>query len=301
MAMTLIEMMKTETDPVRSGVIETLYTEETLFQYVPWETVQGLALPYTSEVELPGVAFRKLNQAFAESTGVINREVETLKPFGGDSDTDKVLVDAYGNTRRAINDRMYAKAMAVKYVKTMLYGNSPASRAGASYDDPLGFDGLQARCTSGQTLDAGGSTGTDGSSVFAIRFGDGYCQGLQTPQGVDARDLGEIDAKPVYRTRIDQTAGLAVYNGRAVAWIKDIRAATTVLTWQLMDQLVDLIDGEPTVIVMSKRSRQQLKASCLGAGVHLATILDQLGRPIRAWDTVPIIISDAIIDGETNS
>ena len=301
MSLTLIEQMKSVQDPIRSGIIETLYTEEPIFQYVPFAEVAGLALPYTTEEELPGVAFRKLNAAFAESTGVINREVETLKPFGGDSDTDKVLVDAYGNSRRATNDKMYAKAMGIKYVQTMLYGNSPGSRAGTTYDDVDGFDGIQARLTSAQIVDAGGTTGTDGSSVFAIRFGDGWCEGLQTPQGVDARDLGEIDTKPVYRTRIDQTAGLAIYHGRAVAAIMNIRAASSKLTWDLMDQLVDLISGEPTIIVMSKRSRRQLKESCLSAGVMMQTVLDQLGRPIKAWDTTPILVSEAIIDTEANS
>ena len=303
MAITLFEFMKTVDDPLRAGVIETLYTEEPIFQYIPFRDVAGLALPYNTEESLPSVAFRNLNEAFSVSHGVVQRNVEVMKPFGGDSDTDKVLVNAYGNAERVSRDRMFTKAMAVKYVQTFLYGNSPGSRAGTAFDDIKGFDGLQARMTSGQTIDAGGTTGTDGSSVFAIRFGDGFCQGLQTPEGLDARDLGEQDSGPWYRTRIDWTAGLGIFNGKSVGWIKDLNAsgAGLTLTTADMDELLDLIDGTPDVFIMSKRSRRQLKTSALATGVALGVTLDQLGRPLETWGGVPILVSDAVIDTETVS
>ena len=298
MAQTLIEFAKTVQDPLRKGIIETLYTEMPLMQYIPFRDVAGLALPYNQEEGLPAVSFRNLNEAFSETTGVVNRKVETLKPFGADSDTDTVLVDAYGNAERVSRDSMHAKAQAVKFVQTMLYGNSPDSRAGTGFDDVKGFDGIQARLTSGQTIDGGGSAGSGGSSVFAIRFGDGYCQGLQTPKGLDARDLGEQDSAPVYRTRIDWTAGFAIFHGTAVAWIKDLEATTHTLTEALMDQLVDLVGGRPTVICMSKRSRRQLKTDLAG---DFQQTLDQVGRPVPSWDGVPIIVDDCIIDTEVTS
>ena len=301
MPQTLIEFAKTVSDPVRKGIIETLYLEEPIYQYIPWRPVPGLALPYTSEKELPSVGFRKLNEAFAESVGVVQRNVETLKPFGGDSDTDKVLVDAYGNSERAVRDQMFAKAMAIKYIQFLCYGNSPASRAGVAYDDVDGFDGLMNRITAAQTVDGGATGKTDGSSVFAIRFGDGYVQGLNTPVGVDSRDLGEQDSKPVMRTRIDMTAGLAIYHGKAVAYIKDLAAAGTLLTVDMMDELRDKIAGPPSVYIMSKRSRRQLLINARGLGINFGMTLDQLGRPIEAWGGVPIIVSDAIIDTETNT
>lgn len=298
MAQTLIEFAKTVQDPLRKGIIETLYTEMRLMQYIPFRDVNGLALPYNQEESLPAVSFRNLNEGFTETTGVVNRKVETLKPFGADSDTDTVLVDAYGNAERVSRDTMHAKAQAVKFVQTMLYGNSPDSRAGTAFDDVKGFDGIQARLTSGQIIDGGGTAGSGGSSVFAIKFGDGYCQGLQTPKGLNARDLGEQDSKPVYRTRIDWTTGFAIYHGMAAAMIWNLEATVDVLTESLMDQLVDLIGGDPSVIVMSKRSRRQLKDDLSG---DFQQTLDQVGRPVPAWNGVPIIVDDCIIDTEVTS
>lgn len=302
MALTLVETMKTASDPLRAGIIETVFTEVPEFQYIPWRDVPGLALSYVSEQELPNIQFRKLNAAFAESTGVVQRNVETLKPFGGDSDCDKVLVDAYGAAERATYDGMYAKAAGIKYMQFLYYGNSPASRAGVAYDDIDGFDGLMNRIADpAQTVDALGTGGTDGSSVFAMRFGDGYVQGLQTGGGLDSRDLGELQTEPSYRTRVDWTVGLAIFHGRAVAYVKDLRAAAQNLTWQMMDQLADLITGNATFYGMSTRSRRQLKASAITVGVALSIILTKLGNPVESWGGVPIFASDIIIDTETNS
>jgi hypothetical protein len=57
----------------------------------------------------------------------------------------------------------------------------------------------------------------DTASIYAVKFGaDQYVSGLRNGS-VNVRDLGEIDAKPVYRTRIEFYSGLAVFHPRAVA------------------------------------------------------------------------------------
>ena len=296
--MTLVEVAKTVQDSFRRGILETVYSEIKAMQYFPFKT-STLAYSYNQRESLPDVHFRNINEAFQESTGIVNRRVETLKPFGGDSDTDKVLVDAYGNESRLTNDKAHATAMAVKFAETALYGNS-GDRTANAYDDVKGFDGIMARCTSGQTVDAGGVLGSAGSTVFAIRFGDGFCSGLQTAAGVDARDLGEVDDKPAYRSRIDQTAGLCIENGKAVAMIQNLESALCNLTADMMDELVDKLQGDPSVFFMSKRSRRQLKKDAK-ATVSLSITLDQLGKPILSWDGVPIFADDFVIDTEVTS
>lgn len=58
------------------------------------------------------------------------------------------------------------------------------------------------------------------SSIYAVRFGasegDQAVTGL-TNGGVSVRDLGEQQAKPVFRTRIEFFTGLAVFGGKAAA------------------------------------------------------------------------------------
>ena len=298
-AITLAEYAKTVMDPMRRGIIETTFEDEPIFGLVPFRSIPGLALPYNQEESLPAVSFRNINEAFTQTSGVVNRKVETVKPMGGESDVDTVLVDAYGRGERTGRDRMFAKAMSVKYVQTMCYGNSPASRAGVAFDDVKGFDGIQARVTTGQTIDALGAAGSDSSSVFAIRFGDGFLQGLQTPMGVSVKDLGELESKPAFRMRIQHVAGLAIFHGRSVGWIKNIRAATQVLTTTMMDILADSIVGAPSAYLMTKRSRRQLKTSAHGLGVALGISMTELGFAVESWANIPIFVSDAMIDTET--
>lgn len=71
-------------------------------------------------------------------------------------------------------------------------------------------------------------TSTDTTSIYAVKFGEGEddrgVTGL-TNGGVDVRDLGEIDAKPVYRTRIEFYCGLGVFGGKAAARLKGLKLA----------------------------------------------------------------------------
>lgn len=67
----------------------------------------------------------------------------------------------------------------------------------------------------------------DASSIYGVRFGedesDQAVTGL-TNGGVDVRDLGEIDDKPAYRTRIEFFCGLGVFGGKAAGRLKGVLA-----------------------------------------------------------------------------
>lgn len=62
---------------------------------------------------------------------------------------------------------------------------------------------------------SGAATAT---SVYVVSFGDGMLTGIQNG-GVDVRDLGELESKPVLRTRVEWYNGIAAYNGRAATRI----------------------------------------------------------------------------------
>jgi hypothetical protein len=70
-----------------------------------------------------------------------------------------------------------------------------------------------------QTETQGTASGT-ASSIYAVKFGtaegDQAVTGL-TNGGVQVRDLGELDTKPVYRTRLEFYTGLAIFGGKGAA------------------------------------------------------------------------------------
>jgi hypothetical protein len=64
---------------------------------------------------------------------------------------------------------------------------------------------------------------SDCTSIYIVRLGMGtYLHGIQE-YPVRTKDLGEREAAPVMRTRIDWTPGLAQWNDRAIIRIKGIR------------------------------------------------------------------------------
>lgn len=62
-----------------------------------------------------------------------------------------------------------------------------------------------------------------------VKFGrdesDGGVTGL-TNGGVQVRDLGELDSKPVFRTRLEFYTGLAVFGGKAAARVTNLGTET---------------------------------------------------------------------------
>lgn len=70
------------------------------------------------------------------------------------------------------------------------------------------------------------------TSIYCVAFGDMLTTGIQGQHngqyGISVRDLGEVDDKPAYRTRMDWYVGLAVLNGRSVARLAGIENAAVV-------------------------------------------------------------------------
>src|SRR3954469_3977170 len=113
MALTLVEAAKINSgDVVRSAVIEMFAQESDVLMTLPFENIQGNALKYNREAALPGIAFRGVNESFAESTGVLNPVTEALVIAGGDLDVDRFIIQTQGQGVRATHESMKVKALA---------------------------------------------------------------------------------------------------------------------------------------------------------------------------------------------
>lgn len=318
MTITLAQAAELSEDALQRGVIEVFIQESPVLDRLPLLTIEGNAYAYNSEVTLPGVEFRNVNEAYTESTGTVVQAFETLSILGGDADVDRFVQQTRSNLndQRALQTRLKVKAAAYKFQDTFINGDVDL--------DPKSFDGLKKRLVGDQILTAGangapvlgdgdtdahafydaldalvgqvpGLNGTNGvlyannlvqaklrsaarrlggvemlgedatgkrvlswqgipvlspgvtstgveilpqtetqglnamtSSVYAVKFGeneqDRGVTGL-TNGGVSVRDLGEVDVKPVWRTRIEFYCGIATFSGQAAARLKGVLAA----------------------------------------------------------------------------
>lgn len=308
MALTLVEAAKLNSgDTVKSAIIEMFARQSDILQVLPFENIEGNALKYNREETLPGIGFRGVNEAFSESTGVMNPMVESLTIAGGDLDVDRFIVTTQGMAQRSTHESLKIKSLADTWTTKFIKGNNSS--------EPREFDGLQVRLTGNQLMDAGATSGGDalsllkldelidrvdnpthllmskamrrrltqaarntsvggfitygvdafgrqitkyndipilvaysgnggtepiafdeanpgggsavGTSIYALSLGAGKVVGIQNG-GMDVRDLGELDDKPVYRTRVEWYSAIAMYHGRSAARLRGIKDAAVV-------------------------------------------------------------------------
>lgn len=312
MGLTLVEAAKLASgDVIKSAVIEMFARESDILMALSFENIAGNAVKYNREFALPGIGFRGINEAYTESTGILNPQVESLVIAGGDLDVDRFIVTTMGAEQRATQEAMKVKALADTWTTKFVKGDSSTQ--------PREFDGLQARLGGNQLIPAGTTSGgsplslntldqgidavdspthilmgkamrrrlsaaardttvggyisynpdafgrrqmyyndlpilvaynnnggtevlpfteatwtgssyagtATGTSIYVLSIGDNRLTGIQN--GVmDVRDLGELQAQPVYRTRVEWYAGIALYHGRAAARISSISDAAIV-------------------------------------------------------------------------
>lgn len=296
MAVSLAQAADASTNMLQRGVIQTFIDESPVLDRLPFMEISGNAYQYTSELALPGIAFRAVNAGYTESTGTVVNATVALKIFGGDADTDRFIQRTLSNIndQRALQLRMKAKAAAISFTSSFFHGDSGAA--------PEEFDGLETMLTGAQAIlasasgitltlamlddlidaviggpdviytnkalirkiaaliratggtvpepieqygkltysyagvplvdtgyEADGSTlilpftedpgdaGTDTASLYAVKFGEQeFVSGL-TNGGIDVYDLGELETKPVLRTRIEAYMAIANFNGKSAA------------------------------------------------------------------------------------
>jgi hypothetical protein len=300
MALNLVEAAKRYTNPIQSAIVEMFPQNSDILMALPFNNIQGSAMRYNREETLPGVGFRGVNEAYSESTGVLNPIVEPLVIAGGDLDVDKFIVTTMGSSQRSVQESMKVKSLARRWDETFIKGDNAT--------EPREFDGLQVRLTGSQVISAGTTaggaalslakldelidavdnpthlimnktmrrrlsaaarlttvggyityeldafgrrathyndlpiliadqdeTGTDflgfteaadsggntATSIYCVSFREGMLTGIQSSDMM-VSDIGELETKPVLRTRVEWYTGIAVFHARAAARLKFI-------------------------------------------------------------------------------
>lgn len=143
------------------------------------------------------------------------------------------LVDApnYILTNKALVRRLTAAARSVSLSGTIVYEKNQFGQRVAVYNDlplvimdpngsvfpTLGFD---------EAASGGGTSNC--TSMYIVTLAPMMLVGIQNG-GVDVRDIGELEEKPVLRTRVEWYNGLSMYHPRAAARLRDITNAPVIL------------------------------------------------------------------------
>lgn len=88
------------------------------------------------------------------------------------------------------------------------------------------YDALGAQIIDFNEVGVGGPTAS-ATSIYCVNMGDEGVVGLQNGM-MDVTDIGELDDRPVLRTRVEWYVGMAVMHGRAAARLRGISNAAVV-------------------------------------------------------------------------
>lgn len=72
------------------------------------------------------------------------------------------------------------------------------------------------------------------------------------------------------------------------------------ITLERLDELIDLVrPGKPEMLIMSRRTRRQLKALRRNTGPIIETSVSQFGEQVITYEGIPIVIDDFVNDAQT--
>lgn len=148
MALLLADALKVKQTPLERGLVEILVQESPVIDRLDFKDAPSGSILYSAEGNLPGVEFRAVNSAYAESTGTYNQESESVVILGGDADVDNFLVTTQGNGEDLLASQAAMKMKAIKYKFQDAFIN------GDTAVDANSFDGLKKRITGAQVIDA---------------------------------------------------------------------------------------------------------------------------------------------------
>lgn len=115
MALTKVEASKLTNDMLLRGVVETIISDSSILQLLPFEDVVGSAVTYNRENAAPTVAWYDVGDTWTESTPTFTQVTAPLKILGGDADVDNFLQQTYRNPNDLEAEVLALKAKAVAY------------------------------------------------------------------------------------------------------------------------------------------------------------------------------------------
>lgn len=141
MAVTLAQLAKLETDPLRKMIIMNLLRWVKVMEILPFENVDALTTIAVRWQQLPSVAFRKINAGYTASEGDVEQVAESVYLFGGDINYDRVFEKVKNTIKpmKQLQIEMKTAALALTFNHYFINGDHAT--------DADGFEGLKKRVT----------------------------------------------------------------------------------------------------------------------------------------------------------
>jgi len=301
----LLDIAKLNGSDAVAGLIDEAAKAHPEVLIAPSRTIKGLNYKTLVRTAVPtGSSFRSANEGVANVKGTYeNRLVETYI-FNPRWQCDKAIADRYEDGAEAfisLEASAILEGAMQDICKQFYYGTN------ATFGNADGFPGLlQAYDSTNMVVDAGGTSDSTASSVWAVKFspkdltwvwGNAGEMTMEDPRLESVLDSGGSNSYTAYIQELLAYPGLQVGNIMTVARIKKITAESgKTLTDDMISDLLSKFPAGivPDALFMSRRSLKQLQQS--------RTATNATGAPApfpsEAFG-VPIAVTDAISEVET--
>jgi hypothetical protein len=301
--LTLLDIAKANGSDAVAGLIDETSKAHPELTRGAARTIKGINYKTLVRIGLPTVGFRDANTGVASTKASHeNRLVETfiMNPRW---QSDKAVADRYEDGAAAyiaLEASAHMEAGMQTLAKQFYYGRS-------SPGDAKGYPGLVDSVDAGMVVDAGGTTASTASSVWAVKFGAKDViwvwgnNGALDPTEIDERDAEDADGNKftAYHQELLAYPGVQVGSIRSIGRIRDLTEdAGKGLTDTLIADLLSKFEAGivPDVLFATRRSLKQLRAS------RTATNATGAPAPIPTESFgIPIEVTDAILDTEALS
>jgi len=275
----------------------------------------------TIRTGLPSATWRQLNYGVIPSKSRTAQVTDTCGMLEAYAEVDKALADLNGNTAefRMSEDRAFLEAMNQSMASTLFYGNTATN--------PERFLGLAPRyavssSTStdiGYNIVKGGGSSTN-TSIWLVCWDPNAIFGI-VPKGSKAgfqvQDLGEQTVSDgnsgyyqAYRTHYKWDIGICVKDWRYAVRIANIDTSALKkdassgadlinLMTQAIEQLPTSTIGRP-VFYCNRVIKSYLRQQIVSKVASSSLTMDQVaGKPVLAFDGIPVKRCDQIVNSET--
>jgi hypothetical protein len=311
--LTLLDVAKAAGHDREVGLIEEVLTSAPEAQVFPFRVIRGTSYATVTRTAFPNVGFRAANEGVTATKSEFARKLVEAYIFGGRVEADKAVAMAWEDGMEAyemIEALGTFRQSLIKMGSQIWYGIATDSKGFPGIKNALPYT---AGLADGSVINAGGSTASTASSVYAVKFGvqDVTLIGGngQIPQLGEFRDETIYDSNnaplPGRVADLVGWVGLQIGNINCVRRIANLTADSGKgVTDDLLQRLYTSfpVGYKPDAFFMSRRSLQQLQSSRSAVG-NVSTTAAGTGGPsdvptfssgVRCYATDSILNTDAI-------
>lgn len=301
MALSLIDIAAINgAGPNAIGYLEGAAVNAPEVMMLPARTISGTKFNALVRTARPASGFRNANEGIAEGKGEYEPREMQMKYIDAQL---KIDVQVAASDDRGAAHVLDLEAAGAYQSNLINIGRQTWYGVNATRGDTKGFVGALGVVPSTLVVDAGGTTAGTASSVFLVKMAPDAVElflsssgsplniGAWTQQRVEDEDG---DPYTAWVNAIQGFVGVSFLDPYCVGRIKKITADTgKTLTESLGYQLLSAFPSgkEPTHAVMTKRSREQLRAS-------LVTDLNPTPANPTTFCGLPIVVTESLVNTE---